>query len=421
MAWLQQTASGTYHISFRFAGKKYKRSLGTKSERGANSKRIRLEDTIEKLESGWLEFPEGADVPTFLLTEGKSSSRKVEIAAPVPVVKAAVPLSLKKIFELYLDALPVNSLEATTIATMKIHQRHLERKLGKRFVLCDLSQRILTNYISKRSRDSGKNGRRVCGATIKKEVRTLSTLWKWAIANKHIVKADFPDTSQLRYPVDSEKPKFQPFADVVRQVESLGMDSDEAALLWESVFLSRVELTELLGFVKLNAKRPFIYPMFVIAAHTGVRRSELLRSQKIDFQNERLTVRERKRKRGTNSTRQVPLSTLAKNTIDAWFADHPGGSDTFCQEVQDVSSVLVEPINPRAAYYHFKKVLKNSKWEHLTGWHVLRHSFISNCACDGVDQRMIDEWVGHTTDAMRERYRHLFPNESAKAIKSVFG
>ena len=318
MAWLQQTASGTYHISFRFAGKKYKRSLGTKSEREANSKRIRLEDTIEKLESGWLEFPEGADVPTFLLTEGKSSSRKVEIAAPVPVI-TAVPLSLKKIFELYLDALPVNSLEETTIATMRIHQRHLERKLGKRFVLSELSQRILTNYISKRSRDSGKNGRKVCGATIKKEVRTLSTLWKWAIANKHIAKDDFPDTSQLRSPIDSEKPKFQPFSDVVKQVEALGKDSDGAALLWESVFLSRVELTELLGFLKLKAKRAFIYPMFVIAAHIGARRSELLRSQKIDFQNERLTVRERKRKRGAFSTRQVHLSTLAKVTIDDWF------------------------------------------------------------------------------------------------------
>jgi len=28
-------------------------------------------------------------------------------------------------------------------------------------------------------------------------------------------------------------------------------------------------------------------------------------------------------------------------------------------------------------------------WEVLRGWHVLRHSFISNCASRGVDQRLL--------------------------------
>ena len=45
-----------------------------------------------------------------------------------------------------------------------------------------------------------------------------------------------------------------------------------------------------------------------------------------------------------------------------------------------------------------------SKWEVMRGWHVLRHSFISFCAAAGVDQRLIDEWVGHTTEEMRKRY-----------------
>ena len=207
----------------------------------------------------------------------------------------------------------------------------------------------------------------------------------------------------------------------MRQVDSVGEDSIDAALMWESVFLSRADLDEILNYVRENAKQPFVYPMFVLAAHTGIRRSELLRSIKSDFQNGRITVRERKRKKGTNSTRQIPLSTLANEAIDEWFAIHPGGRFTFCQEAAEGLGFAVEAINVRAAHYHFKKTLRDSKWENLTGWHVLRHSFISNCACDGIDQRMIDDWVGHTTDAMRERYRHLFPNESAKALKSVFG
>ena len=39
----------------------------------------------------------------------------------------------------------------------------------------------------------------------------------------------------------------------------------------------------------------------------------------------------------------------------------------------------------------------------------------------GVDQRLIDDWVGHTTEEMRRRYRHLIPSVQKQAIRSVFG
>ena len=44
-------------------------------------------------------------------------------------------------------------------------------------------------------------------------------------------------------------------------------------------------------------------------------------------------------------------------------------------------------------------------WGVLRGWHCLRHSFISNCAAQGIDQRMLDQWVGHTTEEMRRRWQ----------------
>ena len=66
-------------------------------------------------------------------------------------------------------------------------------------------------------------------------------------------------------------------------------------------------------------------------------------------------------------------------------------------------------------------MLKDSRWSVLKGWHVLRHSFISSLASRGIDQRLIDEWVGHQTEAMRRRYRHLTPDVQQQAIRSVFG
>ena len=53
------------------------------------------------------------------------------------------------------------------------------------------------------------------------------------------------------------------------------------------------------------------------------------------------------------------------------------------------------------------------------GFHSYRHSFASNMAAAGVDQRVIDEIMGHTTEAMRKRYRHLFPQNKKAAIECL--
>jgi integrase len=65
---------------------------------------------------------------------------------------------------------------------------------------------------------------------------------------------------------------------------------------------------------------------------------------------------------------------------------------------------------------HLKLTLHDSKWVKLRGFHVFRHSFASNLAAAGVDQRIIDEFMGHQTDEMRCRYRHLFPETKKAAI-----
>jgi integrase len=70
---------------------------------------------------------------------------------------------------------------------------------------------------------------------------------------------------------------------------------------------------------------------------------------------------------------------------------------------------------------HLKRTLRLGEWSVVRGWHVLRHSFASNCAASGIDQRLIDEWLGHTTEEMRRRYRHLIPSRERQAIQSVFG
>jgi site-specific recombinase XerD len=69
----------------------------------------------------------------------------------------------------------------------------------------------------------------------------------------------------------------------------------------------------------------------------------------------------------------------------------------------------------------FIRVFRKSKWRVVRGYHVLRHSFASNLARAGIDQRVIDELMGHSTEAMRKRYRHLFLDQRRTAVHALFG
>jgi hypothetical protein len=80
----------------------------------------------------------------------------------------------------------------------------------------------------------------------------------------------------------------------------------------------------------------------------------------------------------------------------------------------------IGPLTINEAYAHFKRTLVASKWKVLRGWHILRHRFPTNCAASGIDQRLLDSWLGHTTE-IRKRYLHLIPSNEQTAIQVVFG
>ena len=161
--------------------------------------------------------------------------------------------------------------------------------------------------------------------------------------------------------------------------------------------------------------------MMVFVAHTGCRRSEMVRSRidDIDFQSKTILLREKKKSRSKAITfRRVDMSPLLHDVMANWVANHPGGQATFAQMRL---SGFVTPLTVHQAHYHFRKALAQTEWNVIRGFHVYRHSFASNLASAGVDQRVIDEFMGHQTEEMRRRYRHLFPATRRAAIESVFG
>jgi integrase len=167
--------------------------------------------------------------------------------------------------------------------------------------------------------------------------------------------------------------------------------------------------------------------MACAAAHGGARRSGLLRSRRADIDLEAgvLLVREKKGAKGRVTSRSVPLSPLLAAVLAEWLEAHPGGPFLFCQSSRVPRSKTrrsgTTPVTRDEAHDHLKRMLRDGKWSVVRGWHVLRHSFISNCAARGVVRRLIDAWVGHTTEEMRRRYCHLLPDHSANVTRAVFG
>jgi integrase len=266
----------------------------------------------------------------------------------------------------------------------------------------------LQGFIAKRSNDRGLTGP-LSPVTIRKEVVTLRTVWNWAKHSK-LLQDEFPARG-LKYPKGTEKPPYMPFQEVLKRTKR--MEPDEAAELWECAFLTREELEDLLAYVKRIAKHSYTYPMFVFCGHTGARRSEMARAQitDLDFRDGFVTLRERKKSRETKTTRRVPMSGLFQRVLREWAKGRTG----------PLFSQYGEAFTPKALHHCFEYPLEKSKWKDLRGWHVFRHSYISCLACKGVNQRIIDELVGHCTEQQRRRYRHLLPNKIKASVVSVFG
>ena len=186
-----------------------------------------------------------------------------------------------------------------------------------------------------------------------------------------------------------------------------------------------------------------------------MRRSELLRAKvtDVDFEGGSILIRERKRVKGKRSTRRAPLTPLLRTALETWLAIHPGGNTLFCHsgEVRHsskrsrttghrngkgrptthkgrletvrlrVSAPGVGPLTVNECRDHLRRTLSGTRWSVVKGLHVLRHSMISCLAAAGIDQRIIDDIVGHTSEEMRKRYRHLTPALKTQAVAAVFG
>jgi integrase len=435
MASLQER-NGSYRVLFRYHGKLHTFTIGKVEKDEAENKARQVDYLLMRLKQRLLVLPDGTDIVTFVQHDGDPPK-----TGPTVPASPHQPVTLGHLRERYLATHDNGTIEANSLDTCRLHLGHFCRVLGDGCPASELSLGKLQQYVNARAKA------KVSPVTIRKEVATLRAAWNWG-QPMDLTGGAFPSKG-LRYPKAEEKPPFMTMDEIRRQIAAGG----DPGALWEALYLQAHELTELLAHVRARAPYPWIHPLFCFAAHTGARRSEILRAlvADVDFLGNTVLVREKKRSRGQRTTRRVPLTPFLKQVLREWLAVHPGGPTLFCHAgtverskkrsrttghqsqkkrpsslkgrmatVKGRGQPAPAALTRNEVHDHFKRVLAGTKWEPMRGLHCLRHSFISACASRGVDQRLVQEWAGHMNEATSKRYRHLYPSTQQEAITRVF-
>jgi integrase len=401
-----QLRNGSWRVIFRFRGLQHFVTLGNVDEIDAQGTKARYESLMRLIKQRLLTVPSEMDIVTFLQLDGRPADSDVPSQSP--------QLALAELGSSYLKAIGNGSVEQNTIYTTKIHLAHLARTLGERFGIDELKHGDLQRHINRRSSSAAP-------ITINKELDTLRSAWNWA-RRMGFVKADFPG-ARLVYPKGREKLPFLTWKEIERRIAA-GANREES---WECLYLGATEIAQFLDFVQNRRAPQWLYPMCVMAAHTGARRSELMRAewQDVDLESGHITIREKKRVRGKVTTRRVPMTTRLKEALSS--LPTRSGNLFGQRSVQAAQKAFMRVVDKHSSQANARGKKRRrrakccSKWSVIKGYHVLRHSFISALANNGTDQRIIDDLVGHQTEAMRRRYRHLYPQTVANAVENVFG
>jgi len=152
---------------------------------------------------------------------------------------------------------------------------------------------------------------------------------------------------------------------------------------------------------------------------TGLRLGELcaLKWADIDFEYKILTVNRTVQRlyvagyktktilvetapKSEHSRREIPLPSMLLELLVKFRGD---GEYVFGGD---------KPMEPRKMQYHFKKILTEAGLAD-TNFHILRHTFSTNCIEDGMDVKSLSEMLGHS-DVQITLNRYVHPSMETK-------
>jgi integrase len=398
--------NGVYLARFRYEGKEYKRSLKTSDRKAAEGAMHRVEDALHRLAIRLITVPEGVDPGDFIVSGGALTARAP--ALPVRVVP-----TVNEAVREYTDNL--GHLAPSNRNTVRGHLRNLLNKLGTKAdaPLDTVGPRDLEGFLQARLKERSPT-------TVSKERHTITQFFDWAVLVNYLPAS--PSANLTRVKPAGDLPPFRTYQEIEATITRGGLSPRQILRLWDCLFMSPAEIGDLLGLVRKRSIYDVTPILHSIPAYTGMRRGEIMRLKwsDIEFDQDAVIARSLKQSRqAVEITRRIDLHPELKKILLDWRERRPTGQFVVCDPG------IHAPLSSRGTSDRFYYPLRGTKWclnskkdWFKVGFHTYRHSFASNLAAAGVDQRVIDEFMGHQTEAMRKRYRHLFPKNRRSAIES---
>lgn len=179
-------------------------------------------------------------------------------------------------------------------------------------------------------------------------------------------------------------------------------------------YWSRLEVGQ---FLRANFNHP-LYPLFLVAANTGMRLGELagLCWDRIDFVSNLITITRSRDRFGlhehtkTNTKRFVPMNPEVREILTILLKKQLNLKFVFAKDAGT-------PINVQHVYRHFHNAQKKAGFTEMLPFHGLRHTFSSQFMMSGKSIWDLQKILGHSSVKMTNRYAHFAPSHLQDAIK----
>jgi site-specific recombinase XerD len=178
------------------------------------------------------------------------------------------------------------------------------------------------------------------------------------------------------------------------------------------VVLSRDEVHRLLHNIRLLRYRVCLSTIY----SCGLRLSEGIQLKVEDIDSDRgfLSIRQSK----GNKDRNVPLPEKTLKLLRQQWLEHRNDTWIFPSVVNGKCNAE-KPISKSSVQAAFRKALKATGIHKKASVHTLRHSWATHLLEAGVNLRLIQVWLGHSTPSTTSIYTHLTKAAQTAAVKSI--
>lgn len=390
-----EEAGRGWRVRLTLEGVRHQRRFSTKGE--ANEAASLANSILPRLRRGLDQVPAGAtreEVGDYLFSGGRLTPSPAKPRHEEEVL-------LKALIESYRLFLKTTHKEISSQKTEEVHLRHLERFLeGEALLRRPVSR--LTVGVLRDYRDWRRE--KVKAKTVNKETATFGLLLDFGKAEPNPVRDLVPLPEDPR----------PPFRTGV-EIERLLLAGVFTEVQKREIRKARVLLLEEIEEILRIAAGSEVHVPLSIAVYTGARRGEIARLTwaDVDLERRRLTVHSKKQSRSqTLVARTTAIHSSLLPVLQAHRLRTGGMGYLF------PGKEVCTHTPPNSLHLDLASALEGTAYEGV-GWHTFRHSFITNMARAGVSRDVIKNMVGHVSDEMFERYRHVLPDEQERALEAM--